>query len=181
MKIPLRNMILTAFFTTLTIIGAKINILIFEIPITLQPIIITMAGCLIGSKAAFLSQIVYIMLGLIGIPVFAKSSAGPAYLLQPSFGYLIGFAFAAFIIGRIIEISNKKSVGLFIVSSMAGLIVIYFFGVIYIYGLFNIYMKQDIDIFKAVSIGILPFIIKDTIMNIFTSALSYTIYRRITK
>lgn len=172
-------MILTAFFSALTIIGAKLNILIFDIPITLQPVIITLAGCLIGSKAAFFSQVVYIIIGLMGIPVFAKPIAGPAYLLQPSFGYLIGFVFAAYIIGMIIERSQRKSVFIFISASMIGLIIIYIFGIIYIYGLMNLYLGKPVDMINVLMIGVLPFVIKDIALNILASILAFTVYKRI--
>jgi len=179
MKLSTRDMILAALFTALTVLGAKINFLLPDIPITLQPLIVMLAGCILGSKTAFISQIVYIALGLMGIPVFAKPVAGPSYLLQSSFGFLLGFAAASYIIGLIVEKVRKKTLYTFVMANMAGLFIIYLFGVLYLYGLMNLYMGKHIGFVKAVTIGVLPFIVKDIILGFIISALAYNIYMRV--
>lgn len=179
MKLTVRDMTLAALFTALTVVGAKINFLLPDVPITMQPIIVMLAGSLLGSKTALLSQIVYIAIGLIGIPVFAKPIAGPAYLATPSFGYLIGFAVGAYVIGLIIEKSNKKSLVTFVTANMAGLIIFYFFGVLYLYGLMNLYLGKSMGLMNAVSIGMLPFIAKDIALCIGVSVLASNVYHRV--
>jgi len=179
MKLSVRDMILAALFTALTVVAAKINFLLPEVPITFQPIIVMLAGCVLGSKAAFLSQVVYIAIGLMGVPVFAKPLAGPAYIVTSSFGYLIGFAVGAYVIGLIVEKSVRKSLYTFITANMTGLIIVYFFGVMYLYGLMNIYIAKPMSLMNAITLGILPFLAKDIILCIAVSGLSFTIYRRI--
>lgn len=179
MKLKTRDMILAALFAALTVVGAKINLLLPDIPVTLQPFIVMLAGSLSGGRNAFLSQAVYITAGLIGIPVFAKPVAGPAYMLQPSFGYLLGFLFGAYVIGWIIEKSKSKKLHVFLCANIAGLIVIYFFGTLYIYGLMNVYLNKNISISKAFMIGVAPFFAKDAALSIAVSALSHTIYHRV--
>lgn len=179
MKLTVRDMILAALFTALTVVAAKINFLLPEIPITLQPIVVMLAGCILGSKAAFFSQVVYIAIGLMGVPVFAKPLAGPAYIVTSSFGYLIGFAAGAYVIGLIVERSRSKSLFTFITANMVGLIIFYFFGVTYLYGLMNLYLAKPMSLMKAVTLGMLSFLAKDIILGIGVSGLSFTIYKRV--
>lgn len=180
MKLSTKDMILAALFTALTVIGAKINFLLPGVPITFQPIIVMLAGCLLGSKTAFLSQVVYVLIGLIGIPVFAKPISGPIYLLEPSFGYLIGFVISAFIIGLLIEKSKKKTIMTFIIANMTGLLIIYFFGVLYMYALMNLFLGRDISINKAIVSGALQvFLLKDVIFSFIVSFIAFNIYNRI--
>jgi biotin transport system substrate-specific component len=180
MKLSPKDMVLAALFTALTVVGAKINFLLPGIPITFQPIIVMLAGCLLGSKPAFLSQVVYVLIGLIGIPVFAKPIAGPVYLVQPSFGYLIGFIISAFVIGLIIEKSKKKNLLKFIIANMTGLFIIYFFGVLYMYGLMNLFLGKNISIIKAIIAGAFQlFLLKDIILGFLVSFIALNIYNRI--
>lgn len=178
-RLTTKDMILAALFTALTIVGAKINLLFPEIPVTLQPMVVMLSGSLLGSKAALFSQIAYIALGLIGIPVFAKPMAGPAYISSPSFGFLIGFAVGAYIIGRIIEKANKKSLFVFICANMAGLIIFYLFGVLHFYILMNLFLSKSINIIKTLSICVFPFILKDILLGILMSVISYNIYNKV--
>jgi biotin transport system substrate-specific component len=138
-----------------------------------------LAGCFIGSRTAFLSQVVYIFTGLIGIPVFAKPIAGPAYILTPSFGFLIGFAAAAYVIGLIVEKSIKRSLAVFLTANISGLLIIYFFGVLHLYALMNLYLNKPMSIMKAASVGAAPFIIKDIILGVVISFLAHKLYPRI--
>lgn len=178
-KLTTKDMILAALFTALTIVGAKINLLFPEVPVTLQPMVVMLSGSLLGSKVASLSQIVYIALGLIGIPVFAKPMAGPAYISTPSFGYLIGFVIGAYIIGRIIEKANKKTILVFIYANIVGLFIFYLFGVLHFYILMNLFMSKSINLVKTLSICVFPFIVKDILLGILMSVISYNIYNKV--
>jgi len=97
---------LASLFSTLTALGAYISIPISHVPITLQTFFVYLAGAILGSKLALLSQIIYILIGIIGFPVFAYGKAGFGVLIGPTGGYLIGFIIGAYIIGRMIEIKK---------------------------------------------------------------------------
>lgn len=90
-KQPLKTnqMILSALFTALISIGAFIKIPIPVVPFTLQFLFTMLAGLLLGGRLGTLSVLVYILLGLVGLPVFTEGG-GLAYLLKPTFGYIIG-------------------------------------------------------------------------------------------
>lgn len=89
-----RLMASCALLTALTALGAFIRIPIPPVSCTLQTFFVCMAGMLLPPKAAFLSQGAYVLLGLLGLPIFC-AGGGPGYLLNPGFGYLLGFLAAA--------------------------------------------------------------------------------------
>lgn len=93
-------------FAALIAVGAFIKIDIplpmYTMHFTLQWFFVLMAGFLLGAKLASLSVIVYLCIGLVGVPVFA-AGGGPTYILRPGFGFLLGFVLAAFLIGAITE------------------------------------------------------------------------------
>lgn len=84
-----RTMSLAALFAALTAIGAFLQIPVGITSITLQFLFTSLAGLLLGAKWGALSQLVYVILGLVGLPVFTQGG-GPGYLLQPSMGFLLG-------------------------------------------------------------------------------------------
>ena len=101
----LRNLILTALFAALTAIGAFIRIPFAFSSITLQFFFTAMAGVLLGARWGAASQAVYVLLGLVGLPIFTQGG-GFSYVLQPTFGFLVGLIPAAWLIG---DMSRKKS------------------------------------------------------------------------
>ena len=96
MKLPLRSMLFAAMFAALTAVGAfmKFPIPPYPVPMTLQTAFVYLAGILLPPSAAFFSQLIYIMIGLIGVPVFANGG-GLGYIFDPTFGYLLAFLLAA--------------------------------------------------------------------------------------
>ena len=85
-KFTTRDLILCALFTALSAIGAFIRIPVPLVPFTLQITFTTLAGLLLGSKKGAISVAVYVLMGLIGIPVFTQGG-GFSYVLKPSFGF----------------------------------------------------------------------------------------------
>lgn len=166
MKLKTKDMILSAIFAALAVVGAKISIPIPPVPVTLQLFVCCFAGMLLGARLGLLSQTVYILIGLIGLPVFAGSSAGPAYILSPTFGYIIGFALAAYIIGKISEKSSKFNIKTALISVFSGIFVTYLIGVPYMYFIIKLYMGKNITIMYAIEKGLLPFIVKDALLGI---------------
>jgi biotin transport system substrate-specific component len=93
----IRQLVLAGLFTALTVVGAFIKIPFYPVPITLQTLMTALAGLFLIPRWAALSQIVYVMLGLLGAPVFANGG-GLDYVLRPTFGYLFLLPFAAALI-----------------------------------------------------------------------------------
>ena len=80
-------MILCAMFVALIAVGAFIKVPIPVVPFTLQYLFTMLAGLLLGGKKGSLAVGIYILLGLIGLPIFAQGG-GIGYIFQPSFGYI---------------------------------------------------------------------------------------------
>jgi len=104
-KLMLRDLIAVAFFAALTTVGAWISIpLPFSpVPIVLANLFVVLSGAILGKWLGPLSQIVYLLMGIAGIPVFANHTAGPSVIAGPTGGYLIGYVLASFVTGFLVE------------------------------------------------------------------------------
>lgn len=173
MKLNLRpkDMILIALFAALTGIGAFIKIPIPVVPITLQIVFTLMSGIVLGAKRGMLSQLLYIILGLIGLPVFT-SGGGPQYILSPTFGYLLGMIFAAYIVGKLREsMEHITTLKLFLIS-MVGIGVIYIFGLVHLYSIKNLYLGQATSVWSVLYYGFLVTIVGDILKAIIVALVS---------
>ena len=154
------------------------------VPITMQVLTVLISAIALGSRLAFLSQLQYILAGLLGAPVFAGFKSGLSVILGPTGGYIMGFLAAAFISGYIYEnnivgtvtkffraAESKNSVEQYdirtismFVSCVAGLLLIYSCGFIHLYGFIYMTVKTAglLDIFeKTLKLGVIPFVIID--------------------
>jgi len=141
--LSVQNLIMCALFTALIAAGAYIKIPIPVVPFTLQFLFTMLSGLLLGGKLGAVSVLVYIVTGLIGLPVFAEGG-GPGYLLKPSFGYIIGFCIASFVTGTI---ANKVSEPLYkrlLAANFTGLTIVYLCGMAYYYVICNYVINTPI-------------------------------------
>lgn len=153
----LRRMVYAALFGALTAIGAFMVIPLQPVPITLQTLFFSLAGILLGGAAGALSQIVYVLLGIIGLPVFAGGKAGIGILLGPTGGYLIGFIAGAYVIGKITEFLGKPGYWGLAVTLVLGHLVLYTLGT------FQLMIVAELSLSKALLIGVYPFLIGDIV------------------
>lgn len=158
MKISIKEMILAALFAALTTVGAFISIPIGAVPITLQFLFTALAGILLGAKVGALSQLVYVILGLIGLPVFAGGMGGVGMVAKPTFGYLLGFVLAAYIIGKLAEVVDKPSFLRLFTAIIAGLVVMYIVGLPYLYLILNYVIGSKISFYNTLNKGMLVFL-----------------------
>ena len=158
MKLKTKDMTLVSLFTALTIIGTLISIPIGPVPITLQLLFIILGAVVLGSKLGALSQVIYVALGLAGLPIFAGATGGVSKVISPTFGYLIGYIIAAFVIGKIIECSSEVTFFKIFIAGSIGIIVVYFIGVPYLYVILKIFMGKNISFLYAINIGLVLFI-----------------------
>jgi len=133
MKLTPLNMILTGLFAALTSIGAFISIPVGPAPITMQLLFTLLSGMLLGARLGALSQILYTFMGLIGLPVFAGGTGGFSYIFAPSFGYVLGFIVAAFVVGKILENNEKPTLIKAFLTCILGVALIYSVGYPYLY------------------------------------------------
>lgn len=153
----LRRMVYAAMFGALTAIGSLIVIPMQPVPITLQTLFTGLAGVLLGGSAAALSQVVYVLLGIIGLPVFAGGKAGLGILFGPTGGYLIGFIVGAYVIGKITEARQEPGVVWITMALVVGNLVIYTLGVT------QLSLIAHLSVIKALLVGVVPFLLGDLV------------------
>ena len=149
-----RELSLVALFAALTGIGGFIRIPVPYVPLTMQTLMVMFSGLILGGKLGALSQLVYILVGLMGIPIFAHGG-GPGYVLQPTFGYLLGFVCGAYIIGHITERSVSLKHSVLFLALVAGTLAIYVPGVAVLYLNLNFIQQKAVSLSTAIKIGCL--------------------------
>ncbi len=165
MKLTLREMILIAIFAALTAIGAFIKIPTPIVPFTLQFLFCAYSGIFLGARNGLYSQLLYVTIGLIGIPIFA-SGGGPTYVLQPTFGYLLGFITCSYVIGYFSQNLTKITFLKTLSVTLLGLGFVYLFGVSYLYLIINFYLQKQMAISTAITVGFVPYITADFLLSI---------------
>ena len=140
-----KTLVYCGLFTALIAVGAFIKIPIPVVPFTLQYLFTMMAGLLLGPKLGAMAVTFYMLLGLIGLPIFAEGG-GLWYIFKPSFGYIIGFIVGTFVTGYIAEHMKKKNVGNYLVANFAGLFFVYAIGMIYYYIICNFVINTPIAV-----------------------------------
>jgi biotin transport system substrate-specific component len=153
----LRGMVYASLFGALTAVGAYIIIPLPPVPITLQTLFLGLAGTLLGGRLGALSQVVYLLLGVIGLPVFAGGKAGLGVLFGPTGGYLIGFVAAAFVIGKLAALKARPGFAWLCLSLVAGTAVLYALGVL------QLSLVARLAPVKALAVGVIPFLPGDVI------------------
>ena len=137
-----------------------------SVELSFQTVFVLMAGLLLGARDGAISVTVYIIMGLLGLPVFTRGG-GIGYVLQPSFGYLIGFILGAFVTGALINRFNKKSAataGKAFGATLVGMIPVYVIGITYQVLIMYYYMQNTfaVAIASVPAIGVLA--VKDAVL-----------------
>jgi len=170
------SMILIAVFTSLTCMGGFIRIPMFPVPFTLQTLFVYFSALLLGIRRAVLSQVLFLVIGLAGIPVFAKGG-GPAYILQPSFGYLAAFPLSVYICGKIFSKNKNHSFSRLLLACASSMLVILGVGSLYLYFNLNYIIDTSVSFSKVFVTGFLVFLPAE-VLKCFIAVL---IYRKLEK
>lgn len=171
-KLTLKEMILISNFAALTAIGAFLKIETPLVPFTLQFVFCAYSGLLLGSKKGLYSQVLYVLIGLVGFPIFAHGG-GIMYIFKPTFGYLLGFILCSYFIGKltenIVDYGGIKGFSKIFASVLSGLFFVYLFGVSYLYLIVNVYLGKAMSIKGALMAGFIPYITGDLILSLVVS------------
>ena len=159
----LRGMVYASLFGALTALGAYMIIPLPPVPITLQTVFLGLAGTLLGGRLGALSQTVYLLLGIIGLPVFAGGKAGLGVLFGLTGGYLIGFVAAAFVIGKLTSMKIRPGFAWLCFSIISGEAVLYGIGVL------QLALVARLAPMQALAVGLLPFLPGDGIKILLTA------------
>lgn len=169
-NVSTKDLTLIGLFAALVAVGAFIRIPVPVVPFTLQLLFTTLAGLLLGGKNGAISVGVYLFLGLLGLPVFA-SGGGFSYVLNPTFGYLLGFCAGAYLTGKIANASPQPSFQRLIAACFSGLLVVYLFGLIYYYIISNFYLGSPIGLWPLFLYGFILAVPGDIALCVLASVL----------
>jgi len=170
-----RDVLLITGFALFTAVAAQISIPMWPVPLTGQTLAVLVTGGVLGSTRGLLSILLYMSLGLLGLPVYAGAvsavlagkqemwatsgalwSAKPFWLL-PSFGYIIGFVVAAWVIGKLAERGWDRNVWRTLGAMLVGEAIVYAFGIPWLW----MVLKPDLG--TTLMYGLWPFIPGDAI------------------
>lgn len=149
-------------FALLTALGAWVRVPLpfTPVPITLQTFFVLLGGLMLGPALGAGAQVLYLVLGTAGVPVFAGGALGLAYLVGPTGGYLVGFVVAAWLVGRLArdlrpgeDRAELRALGTLALGTLT----------IYAAGAYWLAWMAGLDLGKALWVGVLPFIPGDTL------------------
>lgn len=171
-----RLLTLSALFTALTAVGAFFKIPFPLAAISLQFFFTAMAGVLLGASWGAVSQGVYVLLGLVGLPVFSLGG-GVSYVLQPTFGFVLGLIPAAWVIGRL----TRRPVRFWptFVAMLAGLGVVYVVGLAHLALITRVYLGQKNSLWELLRAGLLLYLPGDVVKLICAGLLCPVLSRRL--
>jgi biotin transport system substrate-specific component len=152
----LRSLVLASLMAALTAVGAYIFIPMGPIPIVLTNLFVLLAGLLLGGRWGLASIGLYLLVGAIGLPVFAGAKGGFAHFLGPTGGYLIGFALAAWMTGSVSERSRGR-LAVDIIAVILGSLIVYALGLPWL----KVVTKMSWN--KTFMAGMVPFLIGDAL------------------
>ena len=134
------------------------------VPLTGQTFAVLLSAIVLGTGWGGISQSIYLGVGIAGVPWFAGMNSGLAYLAGPTGGYLIGFILAAFFLGYCVDryIRSRRYWTMFALMLFANFGIVFGLGLLQLYGFYSI-TGASIDLWGLLLMGLIPFIIGDTI------------------
>jgi biotin transport system substrate-specific component len=167
-----RDLVLISFFAAVTAVLSyvKIPLPFTPVPITGQTFGVMLTGVILGGRSSFMSLLIYLLLGIVGLPVFSGGTSGPGIIAGPTGGYLWSFPIAAFVIGRM---ADKRSdiKWLFLANLIGGVLLVHILGLTQL----SIVMKRPFH--EAFMMAAAPFLPGD-VLKAFLAAVSGRKLRR---
>jgi biotin transport system substrate-specific component len=150
------------FVTVLTIVAAQVSVPLpfTPVPFTLQPMVVLLGGAALGARLGMSAQILYLALGIAGLPVFAASPILPqgfGRLLGPTGGYLMSYPLAAFVTGYLAQRGLDRRYVTSVIAMIAGLAIVFTCGVLWLA------FGAQVGLAGAVRTGLIPFIPADIV------------------
>ncbi len=147
------------------------------VPVTGQTFVVLMSGILLGANWGGLSQLVYVLIGIAGIPWFSTGKAGLSTLLGPTGGYLIGFILASLFLGYFVDkyVRSRKFLPMLALMLVANFIFIYGFGIIQLGIWANFINNKEVGFMALLNMGVIPFIAGDIVKILIASGVTKVI------
>mgnify|MGYP005788893225 FL=1 len=168
----IKAMTLCALFTALAAVVSQIAIPLAPVPVNLATFAVFLAGGLLGGKLGALSQIVYVLLGAFGLPVFAGMTGGFGRIMGPTGGYIAGYVVAAYLTGLLIErLPRGFWSGVF--AMICGLAACYALGTLWF-----LYLTGN-DLVSALGVCVVPFLPGDAIKITLASLITHRLKKSV--
>lgn len=151
-----RDMAMIGLMTAVTCVVAPLSLPIGPVPISLTTLVLYFSVYLIGTKQAFISCLIYLLLGMVGLPVFSGFSGGAAKLAGPTGGYLLGYLLMILIAGFFITRANGKK-WIDLMGMILGTEALYTLGTVWLS------VQSGIGLKAALFAGVIPFIPGDAV------------------
>ncbi|MDE5698796.1 MAG: biotin transporter BioY [Lachnospiraceae bacterium] len=176
MNTKTKEITLIGLMTAVTCIAGPLSLALpfSPVPISLTNLAIYFSVYILGMRRGTISYLVYLLLGLVGLPVFSAFTSGPMKLFGPTGGYLIGFIFMALISGYCIDRWNGQIIISFI-GMVLGTVVTYGFGTVWLA------YQSNWSFGKALAFGVLPFIVVDLAKMVLTLLIGSQVRVRVRK
>jgi len=167
-------MVLISLTVALTTAGAWLRIPLGPVPISLQTLFVLLSGAILGPLLGATAMIVYIALGLIGLPVFT-AGGGPGYLFSPTFGFLLSFPLSAMVVGLVQRhqfrpLEDVRFQGL--ASYAAGTAVIYLIGLPWLWMNLKFVQEKELSVGAVLMLGAVPFLPGDLLKMLLASLIT---------
>src|SRR5690625_1764953 len=175
------KLVIGAMFVALTAIGANITtilpfLVVGGVPITLQTFFAVMAGLVLGSRLGAFSMFVYMILGLVGAPVFAQFKGGAAMILSPTFGFILSFILVAYVAGKIVEMKQAKIS--YIIAALVGMSINYVFGTNWMYAAYVLWFEAPGQFsYKIAWLWMVAPLPKDIILSVVAGLFAYRLHK----
>ena len=157
------------FITVFTAAAAQISFPLpfTQVPFTFQPMVVLVGGLVLGSRLGCASQVLYLIAGIAGLPVFAASATLPPGMLRlagPTGGYLMAYPFAAFVVGYLAERGFARRYATSVAAMLVGLAMIYAAGTVWLaYFARTVTADGAIGLSAALASGVYPFVLADLV------------------
>ena len=171
------RLMLAFTFACLTGLGAYMRIYTpwSPVPYTAQVFFVLMSGAVLGSRYGGISQMMYVLLGVIGVPWFAGGASGVEYVAGATGGYLVGFVLAAGMVGAFVDREPRA-------RTLAGLIPVMMAGVLVIYAVGATWLAVvlGLDPWQAIVLGVAPFLLADLVKAVLAAGAARLVTERTT-
>lgn len=154
-----RTVAAAALVSALIAVSAFVSIPVGTVPLTLQVMAVVLAALVLSPYGAFAATSVYVLMGAIGLPVFAGAKGGLAVIVGPTGGFLVGFVVGA-TLGAVVRVFAEKRVSAIVSDIMAAACVIV---VVYGIGWAQLSVVTGMGMAKAFALGVIPFVPWDVI------------------
>ena len=178
MNLTTRDITEIAIFTALLSVASILSVPIGNVPITLQTLVVMLIGLLLSPKNSLITLIAYLIIGIIGVPVFASGKSGLGVIMGPTGGFLISFVFAVFFIAKMRSVN-------FINNEIVRVVVVLLIANVFIYVVGWTYFAIVVEASVSRTLSILwPFAIADLVKiviatYVFINVRSYLTYDRV--